>query len=183
MERWDVVLLLLLGLLLATALAPAALAHKSPVVEYGKSGLWRTEYSFIPRQPVVGETITLTERVTHYGEAIDGDVTMTFTVYKDDSTNPWYGGKQYKELDWTLIHEADGTPLPDSGADRMQMTQFVVDKPGHYSVYIDLYEDGQYIGQDMRAVDVERRTIGPLYVIFSVIIIGATIIGVWRKVL
>lgn len=178
MVRWES---LLVAIVLLLSVAPLAEAHKSPVVEYGRAGVWRTEYSFIPRQPVVNEPITLTERVRHYQDEIDGEVRAVFTVYQDDSTNPWHDGKQYKKLDWTLIHTAEGTPVP--GVENKFQTTFLVSRPGNYMVTVDLYEDGQYIGQDLRAIDVEKRTIGPAYAVFSVLIIGAVLIGVKRGVL
>jgi hypothetical protein len=174
MVRWAAVLALLILVLM-----PAAAAHKSPIIEYGKAGVWRTGYSFMPRQPVVNEPITLYEEVKHYQGEIEGEVKVHFTVYMDRSTNPWYAGKQYKQLDWTVIHEADGTPM---GGNRFT-TEFLVDQPGNYFVTVDLYEDGQYIGQDMRSIDVEKRTIGPLYITFSAIIIVGVLFGVKKRIL
>jgi hypothetical protein len=174
MVRWASLLVLLI-----LVLAPTVLAHKSPVVEYGKAGVWRTGYSFMPRQAVVNEPITLYEQVEHYEGEIEGEVRAHFTVYKDDSTNPWYNGKQYKQLDWLVIHDADGTNIGDNKF----TSTFIVDQPGNYMVTIDLYEDGQYMGQDIRAIDVEKRTIGPMYMTFSAIILVGVLVGVRKRVL
>jgi hypothetical protein len=166
---------------LALILATTVLAHKSPVVEYGNAGMWRTGFSFIPRQAVVNEPITITEQVWHLNEEIEGNVTMVFTVYEDDSWNDWYGGKQYKHPNWLLIKEAAGEPVP--GEDHKFMTEVIIDRPGNYFVTVDLYEDGQYIGQDQRAIDVEQRTLGPLFLTFSAVIIISVLWGVKAKVL
>jgi len=176
MVRWASFLIIIF---IALVVAMPALAHKSPIIEYGKAGVWRTGYSFMPRQPVVNEPITITEQVEHYKGTIDGEVKMVFTVYQDKSTNPWYGGKQYKQLGWLVIHTAEGTPMGENKFG----TTFIVDQPGNYQVTVDLYEDGQYIGQDIRAVDVEKRTVGPLYLAFSAIIIAGVLYGVRQRIL
>lgn len=173
MVRWGVVVFI--GLILISTVQ----AHKSPIVEYGQSGVWRTEYSFIPRQPVVNEEIMITERVSHLNGTIEGNVTMVFSVYQDDSVNDWYAGKQYKNHKWLLIKSAPGEPIGDNKF----MMKVIIDRPGNYMVTVDMYEDGQYIGQDIRAVDVEQRTLGPLFLVFSGVIITAVLIGVKRKVL
>jgi hypothetical protein len=176
MVRWGLAVALFLALALV---AVSVEAHKSPVVEYGISGVWRTGYSYMPRQPVVNEPITLTMEVQHLHGEIEGDVRVVFSVYEDNSLNAWYGGERYKQTDYVLIHQANGTPISPAKF----KTDFAVDKPGNYMVLVDLYEDGQYIGQDMRAVDVEKRTLGPLFTTFSVVIIGAVLFGVRRRVL
>lgn len=177
MVRWEGSVLALF--ILVALLSPVVFAHKSPVIEYGVHGMWRTGYSFIPRQPVVHEPITLTIEAEHLEGEIEGNVTSFFTVYRDESTNPWYNGKQYKELDWLVIHKGWGQPIGENHF----KTEFIVDQPGNYQVTIDLYENGQYIGQDMRAVDVEKRTIGPLFATFSAVIIIGVLWGVRSKVL
>jgi len=176
MMRWGNILTLFVVLVFTL---PFVLAHKSPIIEYGKQGMWRTEYTFTPRQAVVDELIILRERVTHPQGEIDGNVTMTFSVYEDDSVNRWYGGKPYKELHWLLIKSGPGQPQGDNTF----TMDFIVDRPGNYFVTVDMYENGQYIGQDMRAVDVEKRTISPLYVIFNIILIAGVIWGVKKRIL
>jgi hypothetical protein len=175
MERWVVVLLVLVLVM------PSALAHKSPVVEYGRAGMWRTAYSFIPRQPVVNEPITITEQVWHLNDTIKGQVNMVFTVYEDDSWNDWFGGKEYKHPNWLVIKNATGVPVP--GEEHMYSTDVIIGRPGNYFVTVDLYEDGQYIGQDQRALDVEQQTLGPMFVTFSLLIIGGVLWGVKARVL
>ena len=183
MVRWGSFILFLFAIaLVELALCTTSVsAHKSPLVEYGTAGTWRTGYSYIPRQPVIGEPITLTEQVSHLNGTIGGNVTMTFSVYEDDSVNKWYAGKQYKSSDWLLISHLPGQPMP--GEVNKFETTFIVDRPGNYFVTVDLYQDGQFIGQDMRAVDVEQSTIGPLFLVFSVVIVAVVLIGVKRRVL
>ena len=176
--RWEWAAVLLIVLI---ALSQTVIAHKSPIIEYGKAGVYRTEYSFQPRQPVVNEPIRITEKVTHYQEEIEGEVTMVFSIYADESVNNWYAGKQYRELDWLLIKSEPGLPMP--GEEHMFYTDVVIDRPGNYMVTVDIYEDGQYLGQDIRAIDVEQRTIGPLYITFSAIILIGVLWGVRSRVL
>jgi hypothetical protein len=169
------------GIILLIVLAPGVLAHKSPIIEYGKHGVWRSEYSFQPRQPVVNEPIRVTEKVSHFDGEIEGTVSMKFSIYQDSSVNNWYGGKEYRELHWTLIKSEEGLPYP--GEENKFYTDVIIDRPGNYMVTVDLYENGQYIGQDIRAFDVEQRTIGPLYIAFSAVVILGVLYGVRQRIL
>jgi hypothetical protein len=184
MVRWGLLFVALIVLAM-----PFVAAHKSPVIEYAKHGVWRSGYSFIPRQPVVGETITITEQVWHMdsvrsgspNSGIQGNVTMVFSVYRDDSINEWYAGERYKRPDWLLMHNAPGQPM--QGYENKFSTDLVINEPGNYFVTVDLYENGQYIGQDMRSLDVEQRSIGPMYMAFSAFILLAVLYGVKKRVL
>jgi hypothetical protein len=173
MVRWVSSLLILLLIAM-----PLALAHKSPIIEYGQSGMWRTEYSYYPRQPVVNDPITVTEKVSHLDGQIKGNVTTVFSIYQDDSVNDWYGGQQYKNSKWLLIKSGPGQP---TGEENMFSISTVIDRPGNYQVTVDLYENGQYIGQDMRAFDVEQRTLGPMFIAFSSLLLVSVLFGVKQR--
>ncbi len=131
----------------------------------------------IPGQPVVGDDIQLAATVEHPdGGVIEGELKVVFSVYEDDSVNEWDNGGPYYRPDWLLIKSAEG--VQEENAFK---TSFVVDRPGNYVVTIDVYEDGYYIGQSMRAV--EQRIIGPLWLGFIVVILAAILIGVKAGVL
>lgn len=174
-------------LALLVLLTPFSAAHKFPIIEYSYIGhTWEAAYTTIPRQPVVDETITLKVGVDHPGSnpewtksEIEGNVTVFFSVYRDDTRYEWYGGKSYKRPDWLLIHNAGGTPIGNNEF----TTGLVIGEPGSYVVTVDYYEDEQYMGQSMHTLDVETRTLGPLFLSMSAVIIGAVLLGVRKGVL
>ena len=173
MKRW---LLFLLGLMLFSI---QVAAHKSPLIEYARVGVYEVGYTFIPRQPVVGDDIQLVATVNHPdGDEIKGKLRVVFSVYEDDSVNEWDNGKPYYRPNWLLIKSADAEKEGDEFK-----TSFVVDRPGNYVVTIDVYEDGYYVGQSMRAVDVEERMIGSLWLMFIVTIVACVLLGVRKGVL
>lgn len=174
-ERWVIFLLVVLALL------PLAVAHKNPVIEYTYvSHIWEESYTTIPRQPVVNERIVFKAAVVHPNERIEGNVTATFSIYEDNTAWDWYGGKAYMDPGWILIKEAPGQPT-DEHHEFIQDAIF--DRPGSYQVFIQWHEDEQYIGQSMHTLDVERRTIGPMFVVFNVLLVLAVVFGVWRGIL
>lgn len=176
--------LVLVATLCLLATAPA-FAHKFPVIEYSYVGhLWEASYTTIPRQPVIGEQIILQARVEHPNKdgpplPISGNVTMRFSVYQDDTVWEWYSGKSYKRPSWQLLHRSEISSYDE----RTFSTPVTIDRVGSYVVTVDYYQNTQYIGQSMHTLDVEQRTLGPMFLIFSAVIIVAVLFGVWRGIL
>lgn len=160
-------------------------AHKNPIVKYTYVGhIWEESYYTIPQQPVVDERIVFKTGIRHPNETIEGNVTALISVYEDDTTWQWYGGKSYKRPDWLLFKEAWMSPdSPERDSQYAFTEDVVIGQPGSYHVFIDWYENRQYIGQSMHTLDVETRTIGPMYLAFNAILIVAVLAGVWRGIL
>jgi hypothetical protein len=176
-KRWELVAALAIAFAL---LCPLVAAHKNPIVEYAYVGhLWEEAYTTAPRQPVIDERVVFKLSVEHPSDAISGNVTGLLSVYRDDTRYEWYGGESYKRPDWLIMKEAWLAP---EGNNRF-MQDIVISEPGSYHVLVDWYENGQYIGQSMHALDIEQRTLGPLFLIFSALITSAVLLGVWRGVL
>ena len=110
---------------------------------------------------------------------IEGNVTGLISVYRDDTTFDWFDGKSYKNPDWLLIKESYFEP---TGHNKFT-ENVVIEHPGSYLVFIDWYEQQQYIGQSMHTLDVETRTIGPMWIAFIILITLGSILGVWAGVL
>ena len=174
MKRW--VGILLIAILLVFPL----FAHKMPVVEYTYVGhIWEEAYEKIPKNPVIDEPITLQASVVHPNETIEGNVTSVFAVYEDNTEWEWYGGEPYKNPDWLVLLDEPGKPLGDNTFE----VSLVIDRPGSYKVFIDWYEDRQFIGQSMHTLDVERRTLGPMFYVLNGLLILGVLIGVRRGVI
>ena len=170
-ERWATLFFVLLVLL-----ASPSFAHKSPVIEYTYIGhIWEEAYTTIPRQPVISENIILKASVEHPNDVIEGEVTALFAVYQDDTTYEWASGKSYKQPNWLLITEAEGKP---TGELNEFSSEVVIDRPGSYVVTIDWMENGQYIGQSMHMLDIETRTLGPLFLVTLGLTVLVVLVGV-----
>ena len=182
-KRWGArVGLFAIALCILLFASPAVLAHKFPVIEYSYVGhIWEASYTTAPRDPVVGDEITIISHVAHPKGTIDGNVTIQYGVYQDDTVWHWYNGASYRDPSYQLIHEAWGEPTGER--EREFTTSFTIDRVGSYLVLVDYYENGQYIGQSMHTIDVEQRTVGPLFLVFSAIIIIGVLIGVKTGVL
>ena len=179
-KRWEALRGLFAVALLFLAFVSPVLAHKSPIIEYSYVGhLWEASYTTAPRIPVVGDEILIASSVQHPREEIEGNVTLRYSVYQDDTRWEWYNGKPYSDPSYQRVHEALGEP---TGRHEFT-TSLVIDRVGSYLVLVDYYEDGQYIGQSVHGLDVEQRTIGPLFLAFSAIVIAGVIIGVRKGVL
>ncbi len=181
-ERWGAAIgLCALAVLL---LLPASLvaAHKFPVIEYSYIGhIWEASYTTMPRVPVTGDLITIQSHVAHPKGTINGNVTIHYGVYQDDTVWQWANGESYRDPSYQLLHNAWGQPT-GKRANEFD-TQLVIDRVGSYLVIIDYYEDGQYMGQSMHTMDVEQPYVGPLFLVASGIIVAAVLIGVKRGVL
>ncbi len=167
-------------------------AHKTPLVQYTKIGdIWEAGFTFMPRQPVVGEKIRLVTTVEHPGDIIDGDVDVFISVFRDDSRHKWYGGASYKEPAVVLIQKKEAllfdnryfdSPYKDETVRSNRIyfeSDVVLDQPGNYQVIVDYYENGQYMGQfTMAGLDVETRTLGPLFLVFTFVILFSALFGV-----
>ncbi|MDD9953354.1 MAG: hypothetical protein OXR66_03395 [Candidatus Woesearchaeota archaeon] len=165
----------------ALCLALPVLAHKFPIIEYTYVGhIWEEAYTMIPRQPVVDENIIIKAWVKHPNETIEGNVTSVFAVYQDRTYYEWFGGKAYKNPDWLLMKEAYGAPTENH--DEFE-TDIVIEQQGSYMVTVDWYENRQYIGQSMHTLDIETRTLGPMFIIFNIVLILGVLIGVKAGVL
>ncbi len=176
-ERWG----LLAALAILLVALPFASAHKNPIVEYAYVGhIWEEAYTTAPRQPVVGDVVAFSAHVEHPGGDIPGNVTALISVYEDDTTYGWYGGEPYRSPDWLLLNE---TWMRPTGEPRSFNSSVVIDRAGSYRVFVDWYDDGQYMGQSMHALDIEQRTVGPLFLVFSAVAIAGVLIGVRMGVL
>ena len=178
---------LLLTLIVLVLVALSVQAHKSPIIEYTKLGVWETSYTYVPRQPVIKEPTQIVVGVDHPGESITGEVSATISIYRDDSINVWHGGEPYYQPDWLLLKSVDAEVLPDFRGPYMGpfmfTTDLIVEYPGNYVVTIDWYEDGQFKGQDTHHLDIEQRTMGPIYWVFSFLIIGIVLIATWKRII
>jgi len=170
-ERW--VALVVLGVLLV---APV-LAHKAPILTFGKIGPYEFTYAHNPLQGVVFEPVVFLAQVAHpSGRPIVGDITMEFTIYDKVEVTEWDGaGKP----EWIIISKAEGESY---GANRFRTTT-TFERPGHYQVVIQVYENGLFLGRSVQMMDIEARTIGPMFVIFNLVILFAVMFGVWRGIL
>lgn len=177
---------------LLTLSSISVIAHKTPLVQYTKIGdVWEAGFTFMPRQPVIGEKIRLVTTVEHPGAIIDGDVDVFISVFRDDSRHKWYGGASYKEPAVVQIQKREATLFdnkyfntPYKGesmrSNRIYFeSDVVLDQPGNYQVIVDYYENGQYMGQlNMAGLDIETRTLGPLFLVFSAVILVGAVLGV-----
>jgi hypothetical protein len=182
-ERWGATFGLCALAVLLLLSASLVSAHKFPVIEYSYVGhLWEASYTTMPRVPVSGDLITIQSHVEHpnYG-AIEGNVTIKYGVYQDDTVWHWANGESYRDPSYQLVHNAWGTPTGKRANEFS--TSLVIDRVGSYMVLVDYYEDGQYIGQSMHTMDVEQPYVGPLFLVASGIIVAAVLIGVKRGVL
>lgn len=178
-KRWVFVVLLALVIL------PLAMAHKNPIIKFSHvGGIWEESYYTIPQQPVVNERIILKAGVHHPNDTIEGNVTVLMAIYQDDSVWEWYGGKSYERPEWTLIEESWMQPVQPERESQVGFTEDVVfGQPGSYTVFFDWYESGQYIGQSMHTIDIEKRTVGPMFLAFNALLILSVFAGVWRGIL
>lgn len=167
-------------LLMIVVLVPTV-AHKTPLIEYHPfgGGMMEVGVTFTPRQPVVNEKITIYVTASHPGDVLEGKVDTVISVYKDNSVNEWYKGQPYKTPDYTIIKTAKGEPIGEYEF----KTDVVVDQPGNYLLTVDVYLDGQYMGQSMGGIDVETRTLGPLFLTFSALILIGVLWGVKKGIL
>lgn len=180
-KRWEALFGLFAVALLLLVIVPVVSAHKFPVIEYSYVGhIWEASFTTAPRVPVAGDLIRIISHVEHPHETIEGNVTILYSVYQDDTIWEWANGEPYRRPSYQEIHKAWGTPTDQPFG---FTTSFVIDRVGSYLVLVDYYQDGQYIGQSMHTLDVEQRTIGPLFTVFSAIIIIGVIIGVKKGVL
>jgi hypothetical protein len=179
-ERW-VTLSGLVAIALVLVLCTSVSAHKLPITEYTYVGhLWEASYTNAPKQPVENDRITFLTHVQHPGGVIDGNVTVQFSIYDDSTTWGWFDSKSYKQPNWQLLKKAWGHP---TGNVNEFSQDIVIDRAGSYVVLVDYYENGQYIGQGMHTLDIEQRTVGPLFLAFSAIIITGVLVGVKKGVL
>jgi len=156
--------------------------HKTPIIEYTKLGLWETSFTYMPRQPVVGEPISLAAGAEHPDEDIMGEATAKISVYYDHSISEWSAGEEYHRPNWLLAKSVWADHVEDVRGVKLGQETFttdvLMDQPGNYLVTVDWYEDGQLKGQDTHHMDVEQRTMGPLYWVLTFMIVGAVLLGV-----
>ncbi len=171
-KRWVICIVLSV---LAVSLATA---HKAPVMTFSSIGPYEFTFTHLPLQPVVHENLTLLAAVEQPGGGhIDGTIRMTFSVYDKVESTEWDGTRDGKRKpDWILIHESDGQPI---GGNRFR-SSLIIDRPGSYMVIIRVYENGLLLGRSMQHVDVEQRTIGPLFLALNLTVILGVLFGVRR---